>query len=65
VTDLRITNEKIAELLQQQTYNERMEMARWLRDPITDQPEEITTDFLAELIGLWADAELEEAEDAS
>lgn len=63
--DLHSTNEKLAELLQQQTYDERMEMAEWFRDTMADlmadlkEWEFIQADAVASLLSNWAEYELE------
>ncbi len=69
MTDFRPTNEKIAELLQQQTYDERMEMAEWFRNVLIDiigdlaDGESIEADTIASLLSNWVEAEMENAED--
>jgi hypothetical protein len=61
VTDFRDTNVKIAELLQQQTYDERMEMAQWLVSVLNDikadmgNEEGFSADDIARLVGSWAE----------
>lgn len=66
--DFTSTNVKIAELLQQQTYAERMEMAEWFRDALNDQKADMDLDVgfeasdIASLFSIWAEAETEEAE---
>jgi len=63
MSDFRPTNEKIAELLQQQTYDERVEMARLLTDQIVDIGDDLDADAVARILGNWAEAELEAAEE--
>lgn len=66
--DFQPTNEKIAALLQQQTYDERMEMSEWLRTVLIDVTADlpaggyIEADTIASLLSNWAEAELEAAE---
>ena len=36
MTDPRTTNQKIADLIKEQTYDERIEMAEWFRDVAHD-----------------------------
>lgn len=66
MSDIRPTNQKIADLLQQQTYDERMELAAWFSDSLNDQktdmgPEEgFMSSDIAGLFGAWAEGELEE-----
>ena len=61
MTDFRYTNEKIAELLQQQTYDERMEMAQWLTSVLNDAKSDMNAEegfadaTIARLIGGWAE----------
>lgn len=59
----KATNEKIAELLFEQTFAERMEMARYFSDAVSDWISEghpADHDYFATLIEGWADAELSE-----
>lgn len=66
MTDFRPMNEQIADLLQRQTYDERMELAAWFCDPLKDQKadmedgEGFTAAGLAVLFSLWAETELTE-----
>lgn len=61
MTDFRPTNEKIAELLGEQTYDERVEMAQWLQNALNDQradlaPEDgFTVADIADLLKFWAE----------
>lgn len=69
MTDFTPTNEQIADLLQKQTYDERMEMAAWIRnvliDLITDLPdgESIEADAIASLLSNWAETELDDEDE--
>ena len=56
------TNDRIAELLREQTYEERMEMAASFRDMAIDAKTddiELDLDWFAHAIQGWADAQLE------
>lgn len=64
---MKTTNGKIADLLYEQTYDERMEMAKYLsgaavewveRHPVTDA-DSIDDDYFATLLGSWAESALE------
>jgi hypothetical protein len=55
------TNEKIAQLLQEQTYDERMEMAAWLSNTASDakaDSTEMDADWFASALKYWATNEL-------
>lgn len=55
------TNEKIAEMLQAQTYEERMDMAAWLAGTASDAASDQTdmdADWFAAALRYWAANEL-------
>lgn len=63
----KTTNQKIADLLCEQTYDERMEMAKYLSEAAQDWASEanggltmIDADYFAFLLGSWAESEPEE-----
>jgi len=53
----KTTNEQIAELLAEQTYDERMAMAKWFCDALDDMSEGERTErgAFADLIGYWSE----------
>jgi hypothetical protein len=56
------TNDKIALLLREQTYEERMEMTAWLSNVTLDatiDKRELDSDWFASTLQLWADNQLE------
>lgn len=61
MSDERSTNHKIADLIKEQTYDERMELAEWLITAL-DDVDTPTKDWMAGLLGDWADAFIEEVE---
>ena len=59
------TNLHIAELMKKQTYDERMEMARWFRDVAADavgDSRELDDDLFAFWLGSWAEQEIDSYE---
>lgn len=65
----KTTNEKIADLLYEQTYDERVEMAKYLSEAAQDWASEdnggltmIDADYFASLLGSWAESALEPEE---
>lgn len=57
----KTTNQKIADLLFEQTYDERMEMARFLSGAAIEwtlehSVQDIDDDYFATLLGSWAEA---------
>ena len=65
MTDTRPTNEQIADLLKQQTYEERFEMAVAFRDLLSDQKADMDASEgfspadIAGIFEIWANSELE------
>ena len=62
MTETADTNDRIAELLLAQTYEERMEMAATFRDLASDAKNDdidLDLDWFAHAIQSWADAQLE------
>lgn len=60
---MKSTNARIADLLDAQTYNERMEMAKYLSDTVVSWIEDGATmndDSFAVLLGSFADSASEE-----
>lgn len=55
-------NDQIAELLKRQTFAERMEMAEWFRDVVSDlvSDENLSMDSLANAFENWAESQLED-----
>lgn len=65
MTDIDPTNLKIAKLLKQQTYDERMEMAQWFRDVALDaktDDQDMDDDLFAFWFGSWAEQEADSHE---
>lgn len=60
MSDDLTTNEKIAQLLKEQTYDERIEMAIWFRDVAADaEAGTMDADWFAFNLGSWAEGELD------
>ena len=60
MNDPRTTNQKIADLLKEQTYDERIAMAEWFRDVASDaEAGTMDADWFAFNLGSWAEAEID------
>jgi len=55
-------NDQIAELLKRQTFAERMEMAEWFREVVSELVSDgnLSVDGLASAIENWAESQLED-----
>ena len=55
-------NDQIAELMKRQTFSERMEMAEWFRDVVSElvSDSNLSIDSLAAAFENWAEGQLED-----